>query len=154
MGIINQKITLDSKPENIWKFITEPENFPKYVYGYAHGKTTSPNAIGIGASYEWYGKLGPFKLRSTEKIIGWQEQKYVAYTGKLFGVAFNSSMDVKEVKQDRTILTVSIEYKVPVYLGGKVVDFLLIKWIVKGYIRKSLIILKADKCFGLGHSPL
>ena len=145
MGNILQKITLNAKLRTIWKFITEPENFPKYVYGYAHGKTTSQNATGIGASYEWYGKLGPFKLKSTEKIIGWQEQKYVAYTGKLFGVAFNSSMDVKEVKQYQTILTVSIKYKIPIYLGGKVMDFLLIKWIVKDYIRKSLYGL--DKIF-------
>ena len=138
MGIINQKITLNVELRNIWKFITDPENFPKYVYGYAHGKTTSPNTTGIGASYDWYGKFGPFKLKSTEEIIGWQEQKYVAYTGKLFGVAFNSSMDVEEVKQNQTILTVSIKYKVPIYLGVKVMDFLLIKWIVKDYIRKSL----------------
>ena len=138
MGNIIQKVTLNAELRNIWEFITKPENFPKYVYGYAHGKTTSPNATGIGASYEWYGKLGPFKLKSTERIIGWQEQKYVAYTGKLFGVAFNSSMDVKEVKQYQTILTVSIKYKIPIYLGGKVMDFLLIKWIVKDYIRKSL----------------
>ena len=72
MGNILQKITLNAELKNIWKFITDPENFPKYVYGYTHGKTTSPNATGIGASYEWYGKLGPFKLKSTEKIIGWQ----------------------------------------------------------------------------------
>ena len=138
MEIITQTITLNAKLENVWKFITKPENFPKYVYGYVHGKTTSPNATGIGASYEWYGKLGPFRLKSTEKIIGWKEQKYVAYTGELFGVAFNSSMDVKEIKLEQTILTVSIEYKVPIYLGGKLMDFLLIKLIVKDYIRKSL----------------
>lgn len=138
MGIVNQKITLNGKLKDVWDFITKPENFPKYVYGYTYGEITSPNATGIGASYEWYGKLGPFKLKSTEKIIGWEEQKHVAYTGKLFGVAFNSSMDVKEIKLEQTILTVSIEYKVPIYLGGKLMDFLLIKLIVKDYIRKSL----------------
>jgi ligand-binding SRPBCC domain-containing protein len=138
MKIITQTITLNAKLENIWKFITRPENFPKYVYGYAHGKTISPNATGIGANYEWYGKLGPFKLKSTEKIVEWQEQKHVAYTGKLFGCSFNSSMDVKEIKQEQIILTVSIKYKVPIYFGGKLMDILLIKWIIKDYVKKSL----------------
>lgn len=138
MGIVIQKITLNGKLRDVWEFITKPDNFPKYVYGYAHGKTISSNATGIGARYEWYGKLGPFRLRSTEKIVGWQEQKYVAYTGKLFGVVFDSSMDIKEIKKEKIILTVSIKYKFPVYLGGKLMDFLLIKWIVKDYIRKSL----------------
>jgi len=137
MEIVIQKITLNGKPKDVWKFITNPKNFPKYVYGYAHGKTTSPNAAGIGASYEWYGKLGPFKLRSTEKNVGWQEQKYVAYTGRLFGVAFNSSMDIKETEQKKTTLTVTISYEVPFYLGGKFIDLLLVKWIVKDYLKKS-----------------
>lgn len=142
MGTVNQKIILNSKLEKIWKFVTKPENFSKYVYGYAHGKTTSPQAIGIGASYEWYGKLGPFKLKSTEKIIGWQEQKYVAYTGKLFGVAFNSSMKVKKVGKNKTLLIVTINYKVPLFWGGRVMDILLIEKIVKAYIVKSLHQLK------------
>jgi len=38
MGNIPQKITLNTELRNIWKFITSPENFPKYAYGYAHGK--------------------------------------------------------------------------------------------------------------------
>lgn len=142
MKVITKTIALNAKLKNIWNFITKPENFPKYVYGYAHGKITSPNATGIGASYEWYGKFGPFKLKSTEKIVDWQEQKHVAYTGKLFGVTFNSSMDVKEVNKENTILTVSIKYKVPFYLGGKILNFLLINWIIKDYIKKSLNALK------------
>ena len=58
MGVIMQKITLNGRIKDVWEFITKPENFPKYVYGYVHGKTISPNATGIGASYEWHGKLG------------------------------------------------------------------------------------------------
>lgn len=138
METISQTITLNAKLKNVWEFITNPENFPKYVYGYVNGKITSPNATGIGASYEWYGKFGPFKLKSTEKIVDWQENKSVAYKGKLFGVIFNSSMDVKEVKQDQTVLTVSIKYKAPFYFGGKITDILLIRWIVRDYIKKSL----------------
>ena len=137
MGIVNKKIILYSTLENVWTFITQPQNFPQYVYGYTRGTTISPNDIGVGATYEWYGKLGPFKLKSTEQIRDWQEQKYVAYAGKLGGVAFNSSMEVTEINKEKTILTVSITYHVPIYFGGKLMDFLLIKWIVTEYIKKS-----------------
>ncbi len=137
MGIINQKTILDGKLKEVWDFITKPKNFSKYVYGYAYGKITSPNATGIGASYEWYGKLGPFKFKSTEKIIDWEEQKQVAYSGKLFGIKFDSSMNVKKIGE-QTLLIVSIEYKVPLYLGGPIIDSLLIKMIIKNHIKKSL----------------
>lgn len=137
MARIIQNIVLDSKLGNVWEFITNPKNFPKYVYGYINGKTTSANRTGVGASYEWYGKLGPFKIKSIEEIVEWQEKKRVAYTGKLFGIKFNSSMDVKDMA-NKILLTISIEYKVPLYLGGRIIDLFLIRLIIKDYIQKSL----------------
>ncbi len=137
MGIIILKIILEARVKTVWEFITKPENFPKYVYGYASGKTTSPNAIGIGASYEWYGQLGPFRFKSIEEIVDWQERKYVAYNGQLSGIKFDSSMKVKKIRK-QTLLTVFIKYKVPFYLGGILADLLLIRWIIKSYIQKSL----------------
>lgn len=136
MRAVTQSIILNDKPERIWKFITAPKNFPKYVYGYAHGKTTSTNAVGIGASYEWYGRLGLFKIKSAEKIIKWKKGKYVAYTGKMFGIKFDSSMQVKGIKK-QTQLIISVRYKVPAYLGGKSMDWLLVRLVVKYYIKKS-----------------
>lgn len=136
MRKIIETIVLDAGPKKVWEFIISPKNFSRYVYGYAQGKITSLNATGIGASYEWYGRLGPFKLKSTEKIIKWKEGKYVAYTGKMFGIKFDSSMQVKEIKK-QTQLIVSIKYKVPFYLGGKIIDWLLVRWMVKGHIKKS-----------------
>ncbi len=137
MGLIINKIFLDDEPAKIWGFITNPNNFPRYVYGYAYGKTTSPNAKGIGASYEWCGKLGLFELKSTERIIEWKVRKRVAYAGKLFGIRFSSSMNLKKIK-NQTQLMVSIKYAVPLYLGGVITDQLLIKWIAKDHIKKSL----------------
>ena len=153
MGKITQSIVLDAGIEDVWKFITKPDNFSRYVYGYVAGKVITPNLTGVGATYEWYGKLGPIKLKSIEKIVDWQETKHVAYSGILFGITFDSSMNVERIGE-QTQLIVSIRYKVPFYLGGTITDLFLIRWIIKDYIKKSLIILKADKCFGLGHSPL
>ncbi len=137
MRKITQNIVLDEAKENVWKFITCPENFSKYVYGYVAGKITSSNKTGIGATYEWYGKLGPLRLKSIEKIVEWQEAKHVAYLGKLFGINFNSSMNVKKINK-QTQLIVKIKYKVPIYFGGTITDLLLIRWVVEDYVKKSL----------------
>lgn len=133
---ITEKIVLNAEPRIVWKFITAPKNFPKYVYGYAHGKIISSNATGIGASYEWYGKFGPFWIKSIEEIIRWKAEKYVAYFGKMFGIKFNSFMQVKRIKK-QTQLIVSIKYGVPLYFGGKIMDWLLISRVVKDYVKKS-----------------
>lgn len=137
MRKVTQSIVLNSRPEDVCNFITEPKNFPKYVYGYIAGKIISPNKTGIGATYEWYGKLGPLRLKSIEKIVRWQATKNVAYSGQLFGINFDSSMALKKT-YTQTHMTASIKYKVPIYFGGAITDWLFIQWIVKDYVKKSL----------------
>ncbi len=136
-----RKIILDAEVEKVWTFVTAPENFPKYVYGYVDGKTTSASGTGVGAGYEWYGKLGPWKVKSVEEIVHWRENRDVAYRGRLFGIKFYSSITLRKLKE-RTEIKIVISYRVPLYFGGAIGDFFFIKWIVKESIRKSIRNLK------------
>lgn len=141
MKKIIQKIDLDEKPEIVWRFMTDPKNFPQYVYGYSDGTTTAPHETGIGASFEWHGKFGPFKLKTREKIVEWLDGERVAYTGTMFGIPFDSSIHVREIG-DRTRLAVSIGYKIPLYFGGAITDAFFIRRMVKKCMQKSLDRLK------------
>lgn len=138
MGKISGQVTLPAEIEKVWEYITHPDNFPEYIYGYEGGKATTTNEIGLNAQYEWYGKIGPLKLKSTEEIIEWREKERVAYRGKMVGIGFNSSMAVERAEAGRTILVVTIGYRVPKILGGAIVDTLFIKKIMQEYIDKSL----------------
>lgn len=141
MGKITGEITLDAQKEEVWKFITVPKNFPRYVSGYWRGKTLSANQTGVGAMYEWSGRLGLFKLKSTEEIVSWQERRKVVYQGRMFSVPFRSSMALQQEKRNKTRLTVSIQYTVPLFLGGSFVDLFLVRGIVEHSVRESLQIL-------------
>lgn len=138
MGYITGQINLHAEAQKVWKFITNPTNFPEYIYGYVGGKATTPNEVGLGAQYEWYGRIGPLKLKSTEEIIEWREEERVAYRGKMLGVKFNSSMTVQKAEGDGTMLVVTIEYEVPTILGGAITDTVLLKRIVREYVDQSL----------------
>lgn len=138
MGSVAEKTLLNAGAKTVWNFITNPKNFPKYVQGYSEGKVISHNKTGAGAIYEWYGKIGPFKLKSTEEVVEWKKNKRVAYKGKLFGIKFDSSMSVKKAKKNKTSMIVSIKYHVPVFLGGAVTDFILVRKIIKDYVHRSV----------------
>lgn len=138
MGTVTGQIMLDARKEDVWTFITAPKNFPRYVSGYAHGKTLSTNQTGVGAAYEWYGKLGPFRLKSTEEIVAWEVLRRVAYKGSMFAVPFRSSMMLHPEKNNKTRLTVSIQYTVPLFLGGSFLDRFLVRKIVEHSVRESL----------------
>lgn len=138
MGDITRDIRLTAGVQKVWEYITNPDNFPQYIYGYDGGKTLSPNKVGVGAQYDWYGKIGPIRLRSTEEITEWVEGKRVAYRGKMTGIEFNSSMAIQGSGEGGTILVVTISYRVPIFLGGAFIDSLVGKRMVQDYVDRSL----------------
>ncbi len=143
VGFVTDKIILNAEVKTVWQFITNPESFSKYVSGYADGKTTTSNVVGVGAEYEWFGRFLIFKIKSVEKIIVWNEQKYVAYSGKMLGIRFDSSMQVKTIEKNKTQLTVTINYNVPLFFLGKIADYLFVKKTVNFYVKESLNKLRA-----------
>lgn len=138
---VTAKIILNAETKTVWGHITNPANFGTYVHGYAGGKTLTRHETGAGARYEWYGKIGPLKIWSNEEIIEWQEGERVAYRGSTAGAGFESSMAVR-AERGGTLLTVAIEYRVPWYLGGVLMDVLLINGMVRRGVDRSLKNLK------------
>lgn len=146
MGHTTGNTTLNAGTKKVWGVITNPRNFPEYVNGYADGVVLTENATGLGSAFKWYGELGPIRLKSREEVVEWRENERVAYTGKMFGVKFDSSMTLEKAGSGKTSLTVDIEYKIPIIMGGRILDRLLLKWIMQEYVDKSLE--KLEDIFG------
>jgi len=115
-------------------FITDPENFPRYVAGYAGGTVRTDNATGMGSSFTWTGTLGPLKLQSTETVTEWEEGRRVGYTGAMAGVSFRSSMALEDAGKDRCLLTIHIRYEVPFRLGGPFTARLVVGPLLRRYV--------------------
>ena len=146
MGRTTGSATLNAGTKKVWEFITNPRNFPEYVNGYADGTVLTENSTGLGSAFEWYGELGPIRLKSKEEVVEWNENERVAYTGTMFGVKFDSSMTLQKAESGKTSLTVDVKYKVPFIMGGRIMDKLLLKWITRDYVDRSLE--KLEEIFG------
>lgn len=143
MGYVTRETKLPAKAEKVWKYITDPVRFPEWIDGYIEGNVTTPHGTGLGARYEWYGKMGPLKLRSTEEIVEWQDGKRVAYKGQLSGIKFRSFMEVNAVGRSETQIEIGIKYDFPVLLGGRLTDVLFFERFFQQYGTRSLEKLKA-----------
>lgn len=129
---------LNAPAETVWQYITHPSNFPEYVYGYKNGETVTAHEIGVGASYEWYGGVGPLKARSTEAVVEWVDNQRVAYKGTMVKTPFSSTVTLARIDGGKTALSVNIDYRVPRYLGGSITDALIVRRLVREYVNRSL----------------
>lgn len=137
MAEIKKSIVLNAPQKAVWKFITEPKNFARYVDGYGGGKTVSAHSTGLGARYQWRARLGPITLRADEKITAWRPPKYVGYQGTMAGVSFTSSMRVRTIRAAHSQLNVSINFRVPLSRGGRAAEIFL-RPLISASINKSL----------------
>ena len=137
MGEVQHRIELGTDKQSVWEFIVEPENFPKYVAGYENGQVKTRNETGMGSSFEWHGKLGPLQLKSTETVVEWEEGRRVGYAGGMAGVSFRSSMTVEASREKGCLMDISIRYNVPLWMGGHLMDRIVVNPLVKRYVVMS-----------------
>lgn len=137
MGSVAQHVRLAAPPAEVWAFITDHANFPAYVDGYETGTASPSGAPGVGTEYVWTGRLGPLRPKSTERIVQWRDGERVAYTGRLAGVPFDSSMEVHGDGEGGTVLAIAIRYRVPRRFGGSLTDRLFARRVVRGSVARS-----------------
>lgn len=138
MGCVTAEIELKAPVDEVWRFITNPENFARYVNGYQSGRTLSVNPVGVGATYEWYGKTGPIKVKAVEEVVAWEEGRRVAYSGNMMWSHFDSSMEVESVGARSTKLKVEIAYRPASIFGSRLFDRPLIEPYMRRHVQASL----------------
>lgn len=136
--MVGASVVLDAPCDDVWSFITDPDNFSAYVDGYVQGRVTSAKRTGIGAHYEWTGRVGPLRFSSTERVVEWQDGHRVAYRGMSAGVGFGSAMTVEPDNSGRSSLRVEIDYRLPRRLGGRLIDALIVRRLVRTHVERSL----------------
>jgi uncharacterized membrane protein len=141
MGYVNGEIFIRAPAQAAFDFMSDPDHFAEWIEGYEEGKILTPHKTGVGSAFKWYGRLGPIKLGSSELVVEWAPGKKVAYRGSMFGVGFNSSMEIED-RGDSIRMIVAIEYNVPVWEGGDLADRLFLRKLMQSYVDNSLLKLK------------
>jgi uncharacterized protein YndB with AHSA1/START domain len=129
---------LGAPPEAVWAYVTDPDNFGAYVDGYAEGSVTTAERTGVGARYEWVGRVGPLRIATGEEVVEWNEGRRVAYRGEMAGIGFDSAMEVAPEGNGASLLRVEIDYRLPARLGGRALDALIVRRLVRGHVDRSL----------------
>ena len=132
--MVSHSVELAADRSSVWDWVTDPANFDEFVSGYEGGETLSEHPTGLGASYHWYARLGPVRLKAKETIVGWDPPQEVQYDGTLIGTNFRSSVHLDDLGQDRSRVTVTIDSTPPI----SAVLGLLGDSVVSSYVHRSL----------------
>jgi uncharacterized protein YndB with AHSA1/START domain len=88
---------IDRPIEEVWRFITDVPNFPKWIPGVLEPKQTSAGPLGVGATGEFRGNMGTISVR----VIEYEPNRIFSFehtSGPLKGTTERSSVETIEGK--------------------------------------------------------
>jgi len=107
MTKIESSVVIDRSVEDVWKFITDVANGPKWDEGLTEWKQTSAGSIGVGTTLQ---AIHP-KLTYSERVVGYEPNRMLSLeitSGPAKGSVGTLSMESIERK---TKLTESTDYR-------------------------------------------
>ena len=130
-------VVVDRPQEEVFAFLADLENVPRWNYAITVTTKTSPGPVGVGTTYSQTREV-PTKSRETLMITDFEPDRYLAIEGTL--AAFPARLEYRlEDRNGRTELTntIDLELKGPIRLAGG-----LAVGRVKSAVEKNLLELK------------
>lgn len=126
VSLAKDSVIIDSAPEEVFAFVSNPQNWPEFINGLIEVKETDPNKIEAGALFEWQYRFMGLNFNGSGMIADYIDNKKIA-------LKMHSMIPIVEIinleeTSKGTSLTVEVGYKG----SSKVVSFLF------GLIKKTL----------------
>lgn len=115
MAVINKSVAIKASPGKVFGFVTDPDNWTRFVTNLVDVRDLSPDAPAKGSTFRWTFNLLGLKLTGSGTVSEYSRNKS-------FGFAFKSKVKISEHYDfiDRgngvTELKVRVEFGMPLEL--------------------------------------
>ncbi len=137
MAVINKSVAIKASPSKVFGFVTNPENWTRFVTNLVDIRDVSPDAPAIGSTFRWTFNMLGLKLSGSGTVSEYSKNKS-------FGFAFKSKVKISEHydfidKGDGvTELKVMVDFGIPVQLLNIIADNRLVVRLTKLEARNIL----------------
>lgn len=121
MGHVEHASACEAPVDYAFEYITDYRNVPKWMLGLKHFAPIGEQTKGVGATFDGAINLGPITLHVAINFTDWEDDKsFGAHFTK--GVDGTLTMRFEPLGEDRTRLSVVVDYTVGAGIAGKLLD--------------------------------
>ncbi len=140
---LEEKITVEATPDEVWELIADPQDIPRFVSAITRfdpeAEDTEP---GIGARYQMLMHVGSADVGGLIEIVEYDEGRDIAWTS-ITGIDQRGRWRVREASNGCSRVFLRLSYGSPGGVVGAVTDRLSAPQ-VRGHLRTGLRHLKAE----------
>ena len=112
MPVINKSISIDAPVSDVFKFVTSPDNWTRYVTSLVDVRNVSAGAPKKGSTFKWTYKMMGFRFIGDGEITAFTRNKAFGLVLKS-RVTINESYEFIPEKDGVTELKIRVEYDMP-----------------------------------------
>lgn len=105
--------------ESAFAYLDDYTNHPKFLHGSLPLVPITENTSGLGATFEGGMGLGPVTVKSTVKVIEWEQDKLIA-VDSIKGFDVDMRYEFVKLAPEQTRVDVLVTYRLPGGLAGRV----------------------------------
>ncbi len=125
MAVIARSIEINAPLEKVFDFVSSPDNWTRYVTSLIAVDNVSDMPIRPGTTFDWTYRMLGTDFRGQGKVLEYEENK--KFTMRMEGAFPITETYLFDGDQQKTTLTVQIEYELPGKLLGVLADKVVVE---------------------------
>src|SRR3954471_1448209 len=139
---VEQTISIDASPNEVWDLITDPEIYNRVLTGISRFDVEGDKQRGLGARYSMRMHVGSAEVGGLVEIVEFDAPRDMAWTS-VMGLDHRVRWRLREQDDGSTKVTFRLSYQSPGTILGTIADYVSSP-IVDTNLRESLERLKAE----------
>ena len=137
---IEESISIDAPPEEIWEMVTDPEQYPTFADSITRWEPEGDKDRGLGARYSMRMRVGTAEIGGLVEVVEWDEPCDMAWTS-VTGIDQRGRWRLRDQEDGTTTVTLRLAYQAPGGILGIISDRVS-AGTVRGNLRRTVENLK------------
>ena len=108
---VTESVTIGAPPEDVWDYITEPENYLRFMSGITRWEVEGEERSGLGARYRMLIRVGAAEIGGLIEIVEWRPPRDMAWNS-ITGIDQRGRWRLRKVGKNSTRVEFRIAYGV------------------------------------------
>ena len=117
---ISECVTVAAPPDDVWEYITEPENYLRFMSGVTRWEVEGPERSGLGARYRMLIRVGAAEIGGLIEVVEFRPTGDMAWNS-VTGIDQRGRWRLRKLGKDRTRVEFRMAYGVA---GGGITGWL------------------------------
>jgi uncharacterized membrane protein len=130
---VKESTAITAPPEAVWDYLSDPDNYLRFVSGITRWEVQGEQRSGLGARYRMLMRIGAAEVGGLIEMVEWDEPRDMAWTS-VTGLDQRGRLRLRELDGGRS----RVEFRYQYGVAGSGIGGMISEWVAAPTLRRNL----------------